>query len=151
MKAEDAMVFDAGDILFSRLGEADVMAGRADRVEPIEPRAVDHLHEPEASRLEGHRLPKPTVVQPARDEAHRVLGAPAIEAVQRLCRVGTLGELDPVDLRHREPEDLRVPRHERALEDGATELGSVGGQHEVNHATQDGQARSSSARASERT
>ena len=62
------------------------------------------------------------MIEPARDQAHRMIGAPGVEALQRLGRVGVLGELDPTDLRDREPEDLRVPRHERALEDGAGSL-----------------------------
>ena len=56
VKAEDAMA--SMPATSSSVASARRMSWRdvPIRVEPIEPRAVDHLHEPEAGRLEGHRL-----------------------------------------------------------------------------------------------
>ena len=122
VKAEYAIASIAGESAVGRLARprSHGAAGRSRRTESTAGRRPSRRSG--TRLLEGHRLAQPGVVEPARDQPHGMLGAPALEGVEGLGRVGALGELDPIDLRDRKPEDLRVPRHERALDDGAGSL-----------------------------
>ena len=72
----------------------------------------DRLDEPEPVIFEGPGLMQPIVVEPTRDQANVMPGAPPLEVLEQAgCRRAAT-QVELVDLGDREPEDLRVPRHE---------------------------------------